>query len=335
MNYQDVKYTQLSNKTEVCSRCCTPRKLFTCFFILIVTLIGLLVTCYSHSSICNKHDYQKVHIRLTKRRLPHCIIIGARKAGTRALLTYLKVHPDIQTAQYEVHFFDNQENYDFGYGWYRKQMPYSFPDQLTIEKSPAYFTESSVPGRVYSMNSTIKILLIVRDPVQRTISDQLQLNFKGLDMGLEVKPFEELVLNPKTGNIDMNFKPVQRSYYDVYMKNWLKYFPLNQIHIVDGDQLIADPYPEVYKVESFLGLRHAIPQSDFVYNATKGFYCIKTDTAYQKCLSGSKGRSHPHIQKEVIEKLKNVFWKHNENFFELVNQRFFWNNKTMSSKIGK
>lgn len=45
------------------------------------------------------------------------IIIGAKKAGTRALLEFLRVHPDVQAVGPEVHFFD--KNYHRGFEWYR------------------------------------------------------------------------------------------------------------------------------------------------------------------------------------------------------------------------
>ncbi len=38
----------------------------------------------------------------TKRRLPQAIIIGVRKAGTRALLTFMNMHPQVQVAKNEV-----------------------------------------------------------------------------------------------------------------------------------------------------------------------------------------------------------------------------------------
>ncbi len=49
-------------------------------------------------------------------------------------------------------------------------------------------------------------------------------------------------------------------------------FPKNQVHIVDGDRLVYDPFPEVQKVEQFLGLSHRISQENFSYNTTKGFF---------------------------------------------------------------
>ena len=53
-------------------------------------------------------------------------------------------------------------------------MPFTFPEHITMEKSPAYFVDEKVPERVRSMNSSIRLLLIVRDPVERTVSDYVQ-----------------------------------------------------------------------------------------------------------------------------------------------------------------
>ena len=61
-----------------------------------------------------------------------CLIIGVRKCGTRALLEMLNLHPRVQKAAGEVHFFDRDENYIKGLEWYRKKMPHSFRGQITI-----------------------------------------------------------------------------------------------------------------------------------------------------------------------------------------------------------
>lgn len=51
------------------------------------------------------------------RKLPDAIIIGVKKGGTRALLEFLKVHPDIRAPGPEIHFFDRQHHK--GLDWYR------------------------------------------------------------------------------------------------------------------------------------------------------------------------------------------------------------------------
>lgn len=56
-------------------------------------------------------------------------------------------------------------------------MPEIADNQISIEKSPSYFVTPEVPERVYGMNSTIKLLLIVREPVTRVISDYTQIYY--------------------------------------------------------------------------------------------------------------------------------------------------------------
>lgn len=51
------------------------------------------------------------------KRLPQAIIVGVKKGGTRALLEFLRVHPDVRAAGAEPHFFDRF--YDNGLEWYR------------------------------------------------------------------------------------------------------------------------------------------------------------------------------------------------------------------------
>lgn len=70
--------------------------------------------------------------------------MGVRKCGTRALLEMLYLHPMVQKAAGEVHFFDRDDNYNRGLEWYRMQMPHSYVGQITIEKSPSYFVTSEV-----------------------------------------------------------------------------------------------------------------------------------------------------------------------------------------------
>uniref|UniRef100_H3AD27 Sulfotransferase n=1 Tax=Latimeria chalumnae TaxID=7897 RepID=H3AD27_LATCH len=50
------------------------------------------------------------------KRLPQAIIVGVKKGGTRAVLEFIRVHPDVRAVGTEPHFFDR--NYDRGLEWY-------------------------------------------------------------------------------------------------------------------------------------------------------------------------------------------------------------------------
>lgn len=257
----------------------------------------------------------------TSQRMPHSIIIGVRKGGTRALLEMLDIHPSVAAAATEVHFFDWDENYARGFDWYRGLMPYSFPHQTTVEKTPGYFTSPLAPERIRAMNSSIKLLLILRDPAERVVSDYTQVYFNRLEARKPVRPIEELLV--RGGALNTRYKAIQRSLYHLHMRNWLRHFPLAQIHLVDGDTLVRDPLPELRRVERFLELPPRIAASNFYFNQTKGFYCIRSD-GRERCLHESKGRPHPPVNGTVLRQLRAYFRPHNRSFYRLVGRNFHW-----------
>ena len=264
------------------------------------------------------------HVSLLKHRLPKCILIGVSKAGTSALLFFLNMHPKIRIAQKEVHFFDLMHYYNQGIEWYKEQMPLTYADQITIEKTPSYFVSFRVPSRVHKVDSTMKLMVIVREPVSRAVSQYLLMRKRSDRQNLPLPSFETLAIDPVTGGINSSFKAVRSSVYYDYMVQWLQYFSRDQIHIVDGDNLRKVPWDEIKKVESFLEVDHLISKERFVWNETKQFYCFLMDSGEENCLPDYKGRIHPHIDPEVIQKLKDYYRPRNEKFFKLVGQRFDW-----------
>lgn len=261
------------------------------------------------------------HPNGTLQHLPQAIIIGVRKGGTRALIEMLSLHDAVAAAQNEVHFFDWESHFQKGLPWYLSQMPYAFPEQRTVEKTPAYFTSGKVPKRIHQMNPNIKLLLILRDPTERVLSDYTQVFYNRLQKHKSYQPIESVLV--KDGEINLGYKALNRSLYYVHMQNWLQYFPPESIHVVDGDRLIKDPLPEMKKVEKFLNLEPQLNASNFYFNKTKGFYCLR-DHGRERCLHDSKGRAHPHVAPAVLQKLYQFFHEPNRKFFELVGRTFDW-----------
>ncbi|CAG2177945.1 unnamed protein product [Oppiella nova] len=202
-------------------------------------------------------------------------------------------------------------------------MPYSSTDEVTIEKSPAYFITESVPQRIHTMNASTKLIVIVRDPVTRLISDYAQLAANKAKKDRQMASFEDLILlNGR--KINTSYKAVRIGIYAIYYSRWTQVFPKSQVHVVDGDRLVYDPYPEVQKVEQFLGLSHRISRENFSYNSTKGFFCVRLNGTSDKCLNESKGRRHPQIDPQVIQILRRFYATHNRLFYRLVGKDFGW-----------
>uniref|UniRef100_A0A5S6Q973 Sulfotransfer_1 domain-containing protein n=1 Tax=Trichuris muris TaxID=70415 RepID=A0A5S6Q973_TRIMR len=261
---------------------------------------------------------------LSKRPLPSCLIIGARKGGTRAMLQFLSLHPKIRIVPQEVHYFDDNATYNKGVEWYRSQMPLADqPDIMVVEKTPAYFVSSVAPERVRLLDPTMKLILVVRDPVIRTVSDYTQVMHSKLSKGKPVAGFERSVFD-SAGMVRACYKPILNSLYVVHLKRWLAYFPPNQVHIADGDRLISQPIIELQAAERFLQLEPKISADQLYFNRTKGFYCYRHPSQGNICLGSTKGRLHVKISPLARARLKSFFHKYNQLFYACANRTFSW-----------
>ncbi|XP_071620599.1 heparan sulfate glucosamine 3-O-sulfotransferase 3B1-like isoform X1 [Heliangelus exortis] len=321
------------------------------------------------------------------KRLPQAIIIGVKKGGTRALLEFLRVHPDVRAVGAEPHFFDR--NYERGLAWYREGkglsllaaglgcaedatssswwsigekictvirnskamgeargpwhqsapshlllgeakvamlwdlMPRTLEGQITMEKTPSYFVTKEAPARISSMSKGTKLIVVVRDPVTRAISDYTQT----LSKKPEIPTFESLTFkNRTTGLIDTSWSAIQIGIYAKHLENWLLHFPIGQILFVSGERLISDPAGELGRVQDFLGLKRIITDKHFYFNKTKGFPCLKKAEGSSKphCLGKTKGRTHPDIDQEVVQRLRDFYRPFNMKFYQMTGQDFGW-----------
>lgn len=216
-------------------------------------------------------------------------------------------------------------------------MPFTTPVQLTIEKSPAYFVSKLVPQRVYAMNPRIKLILVVRNPIVRAISDYTQSVTRKKRSIQPTSSFEEMSRCNSSGILDnstsvstrkcinTSWGAIKIGVYHKYLTKWLQFFPISQFLFVDGERLIRSPTKELQKAEKFLGLTPVVDSKDFVMDPIKGFPCVRrTDSKTPHCLGKSKGRQHPKVDSKVVEQLQNFYRPENEKFFRLINRYFHW-----------
>ncbi|XP_011843348.1 PREDICTED: heparan sulfate glucosamine 3-O-sulfotransferase 2 [Mandrillus leucophaeus] len=259
--------------------------------------------------------------KLGTKRLPQALIVGVKKGGTRAVLEFIRVHPDVRALGTEPHFFDR--NYGRGLDWYRSLMPRTLESQITLEKTPSYFVTQEAPRRIFNMSRDTKLIVVVRNPVTRAISDYTQTLSKKPD----IPTFEGLSFRNRTlGLVDVSWNAIRIGMYVLHLESWLQYFPLAQIHFVSGERLITDPAGEMGRVQDFLGIKRFITDKHFYFNKTKGFPCLKKteSSLLPRCLGKSKGRTHVQIDPEVIDQLREFYRPYNIKFYETVGQDFRW-----------
>ncbi|KAM4662968.1 heparan sulfate glucosamine 3-O-sulfotransferase 3A1-like [Discoglossus pictus] len=283
--------------------------------------LGVTVTYPLKDGVLSEVDNTLSPLGEGSKKLPQAIIIGVKKGGTRALLEFLRVHPDIRAVGAEPHFFDR--NYHKGLDWYRDLMPKTLEGQITMEKTPSYFVTKEAPARIAAMSKDTKLIVVVRDPVTRVISDYTQTLSKRPD----IPTFESLTFkNRTTGLIDISWSAIQIGIYAKHLENWLLDFPIGQILFVSGERLITDPAGELGRVQDFLGLKRIITDKHFYFNKTKGFPCLKKAEGSSKphCLGKTKGRTHPNINPQVVQELREFYRPFNMKFYQMTGHNFGW-----------
>ena len=135
-------------------------------------------------------DIDSININKIDFKIPDFLIIAPQKSGTTALYQYLVQHPSIYPASLkEIFFFDL--NYDFGLDWYKSHFPV-LPEirYLTGEASPTYFNNLQAPERIAESFPNVKLIFLIRDPVDRAISDY----YMKVRNGVEKRAIEEAII---------------------------------------------------------------------------------------------------------------------------------------------
>ncbi len=181
---------------------------------------------------------------------PSFIGVGVQKCASTWIHRVLEDHPQVSVSQpKELDFFSY--HFHFGFQWYEKHF-----DILKIsgENSPSYFCDFRVPERVISYSPDVKIVICLRDPVERIISHHAhEVRLGHVDSGVSY-----------TDALRNNPMYLEQSMYAKYLSRWLDLFPANQLLVVFQEQIKDSPESVACKLYEFLGVATDF-KSDFIH----------------------------------------------------------------------
>jgi hypothetical protein len=217
--------------------------------------------------------------RLTSpaRMLPGFLIVGAQRCGTTSMYRTLSQHPAVVKSVLHkgVHYFDM--NYERGLSWYRAHFPLTATARraaagsgsapLTFESSPYYMFHPLAPARIAADLPGVKLLVLVRDPVERAYSAHAH----ELARGFETESFERaLELEEErtaSGAARIQAEPgylshahqhqayLARGRYAEQLEVLDKHIGADRILVVDSGDFFTRPEPAYDRVLDFLGLK--------------------------------------------------------------------------------
>lgn len=259
--------------------------------------------------------------------MPEFLIIGGQKCGTTSLYVYLTRHPQIFPAsQKEIHFFDL--NYHQGIDWYLAQFP-AKPDRQVIftgESSPYYLFHPWVPQRVKQLFPDIKLIVLLRNPVERTWSHyhhEVRLGFENLPFEVALDreaervagEIEKLRGDPTYYSFNhQHYTYLSRGIYVDQLTAWMELFPRKQFLILNSEQFYANPSATLTQTLEFLGLSSCDLSCD------------------SSCdLSCDLGEYHPYnfgeyppMSNNIRKKLINYFAPYNQELYQNLQVNWNW-----------
>jgi hypothetical protein len=255
---------------------------------------------------------------------PNFLVIGAQKAGTTALHGYLRQHPAVFMPGWkELHYFSLK--YPLGERWYLSHFPLATSAVATRvrhgaplaagEATPAYLFDPRSPGRVHAFDPGMKLVVVLRDPVERAYSHY----WMEVETRDEARSFEDALaweqaeVWPELDRwaADPEYVSplplfgrsyVARGFYCDHLQRWLALFPRDQLIALTSDELLESPARVLSDVERFLEVPDWQPASYPPENI----------------------REYPPMSPETRDRLRTVFEPHDRRLEELLDLELPW-----------
>ena len=250
-------------------------------------------------------------------RGPDFLIISPGRCGSTSLYNYLVQHPQVIPAiRKEIGFLTHQP-YNKNEKVYTAQFPPLPKDEIFITGEAGTGYWMNYPGeRIKSYFPNIKLIIMMRNPVERAIS-----HYKSaVKVGREKRSLEEVIdvhlgalSNLERVFIDrkvQNWQEVKPGYflrglYIYFIHKWLSLFPRENLLFLKSEDLFDSPESTMLKIIKFLNLPEYSLLKYENYNASsQNYFAQISDT-----------------QRQLIS---DFFQPHNQRLEEYLGIRFNW-----------
>ena len=267
-------------------------------------------TCSNRLAVQTYPYLAKLEWQQEKKLGPDFIIAGASKSGTSSIYYYLSRHPQILLSHTkEIDFY--WRNYQRGIDWYLAHFPTitDRPDFLTGEATPNYLRFPQVAQRIKDTFPQTKIIILLRNPVDRAISwhyHKLNTGLTDLDLATAISTEIERLATVTEAEITntgfYNPDNIMSSLYIYKIKPWIELLGREQFLILKSEDFYEEPWATMNRVFGFLGLPNC-PLNN-----------------YPKVNAGSYNRVDPKLRKTLAE----YFAPYNRQLEEYLGMKFDW-----------
>jgi len=256
--------------------------------------------------------------RLTARfrATPSVYIIGGARCGTTALWEHLQKHPAVVMGRKKELFFwgnpgGDDAYFNRGLDGYRMWFPTELEmgaasrkagcPAITVDATPYYLYSEEAPRRLRDRVSRAKIIALLRNPVDRAISDH---NLNSAHFGTDKGTLEDAIrTDAERAKKDFRHAYIAQGVYEPHIRRWMAAFPETQMLVLKAEDLFRGEKSLLDKVTRFLGL----PDADLgEFKRSHGF------------------RLHDKPTDALRAQLQEYYRPHNQRLYDFLGVDFGW-----------
>jgi len=203
---------------------------------------------------------------MTLKTRPTFIGIGGHKCASTWLSECMREHPEVFMSEpKEIGYFS--WHYDKGIDWYLKHFRGSENYKQKGEFTSHYLYEESVPQRILESVGKVKLIVVVRDPVKRALS-QIKYGIRhgfirsSIDSKINLESLRKMIAHyPEI---------VSRSYYSKGIESFANTFGEDNLIVLDQSDCRKMPIQILDKIWRYLDVKRTFIPSRAKKNISKG-----------------------------------------------------------------
>lgn len=281
--------------------------------------------------------------------IPDYLVVGQQKCGTSTLFNVLRNNSHVLAHKEKELLWWASDNtltscdrsvneYLRFFDSYNKS-----GGKVLGEFSSTYFSCYCCPQLLKTLNPNLKIVILLREPVARSLSRYLEQKirktapfhtrteiFNTFDSYVDndIVSIQDCLLQTKrlpSDNLELQNWSYQQCYgrstvvgysaYDIFLSHWLKYFPAEQLLVLYSADLMRNPLASLQTVENFLGVPNHHYAKEGVYARYNSLGCYGW---HDQCNSSAAGFAAQTESLQNVTKLVSFLKPHMVRFKQLI-----------------
>jgi hypothetical protein len=207
--------------------------------------------------------------------LPNFLIIGAQKSASTFVHECIREHPDVFMPRHEIAFFQDPDYLESDISQFKSIFDAVKNEKAIGIKCPDYLARPECPERIYKHIPNAKLIVVLRNPVDRAISAYYWFMQVGI---IPVRPLEEGLKDVISGQYDSQYPRCQEiinyGFYHEHLMRYLHYFDKKQLLIVLQSDLKDSPQQVISRIYRFLEIDESYLPKTLIEQPKQSVYSL-------------------------------------------------------------